>query len=430
MDILVKKEHRNFYKIYIFLIITLFSVSFQMTGQVKAYSGDPDVSFKTARDLAFNENRKQAQDTLLHILTKYPEYHDVREFLASTYAWDGDYKKARTEFQKILGKDTHRKTTWIAAIKNEMWADFPFLALKLCKKALKKFPNDTEILGLQKSAQESTMIPTATAGAVQTISSDIPNDSTAKKSDSDLRKTVRNNTIGVTSEVNIYSEVFDPMFYNAIKYARQTRYGSIIGRINIDRRLGEYGTQYELDLYPKIAKGTYAYLNFGVSGSSLFPDYRYGAEIFKSLPRSFEVSLGLRGLQYDTTTMIYTGSVTWYNGNNYWSFRPYFTPGDNGTSSSGTLTYRKYRSDADNYFGINAGLGISPELNQNYFLANDDRIVNLKSQKLNVAYYFSTNNKQNAWGAQLGIIHQEIPFDQGNYFWISTLALSWEIRFR
>ena len=430
MDIIIKNDDKNLYKIYFFLIITLFSVSLQMKGQGKIYKGDPDPSFTTARNLAFNENRKQAQDTLLHILTKYPDYHDVREFLASTYAWDGDYKSARTEFQKILGKDTHRKTTWIAAIKNEMWADFPFLALKLCKKALKKFPNDTEILDLQKSAQESTMIPTATAGAVQTISSDIPNDSIAKKSDSDLRKTVRNNTVGVTSEVNIYSEVFDPMFYNAIKYARQTKYGSIIGRVNIDRRLGEYGTQYELDLYPKIAKGTYAYLNFGVSGSSLFPDYRYGAEIFKSLPRSFEVSVGLRGLQYDTTTMIYTGSVTWYNGNNYWSFRPYFTPGDNGTSTSGTLTYRKYRSDADNYFGINAGIGISPELNQNYFLANDQRIVNLKSQKLNIAYYFSTNNKQNAWGAQLGIIHQEIPFDQGNYFWISTLALSWEIRFR
>ncbi|MCI9844991.1 YaiO family outer membrane beta-barrel protein [Flavobacterium pectinovorum] len=425
-----KKEYTNFQKTYIFLIITLFSVSFQMTGQGKVYSGDPDVSFKTARDLAFNKNRNQAQDTLLHILTKYPEYHDVREFLASTYAWDGNHKKARTEFQKILAKDTHRKTTWIAAIKNEMWGNYPFLALKLCKKALKKFPNDTEIADLQKSAQESTMIPTATAGAVQTISSEILNDSTTRKSDPDLIKTVRNNTIGVTSEVNIYSDVFDAMFYNAVKYARQTKYGSIIGRVNIDRRLGEYGTQYEVDLYPKIAKGTYAYLNFGVSGSSLFPDYRYGAEIFKSLPRSFEVSLGLRGLQYDTTTMIYTGSVTWYNGNNYWSLRPYFTPGDNGLSSSATLTYRKYRSDADNYFGINFGAGISPELNQNYFFTNDDRIVNLQSQKLNIAYFFSTHNKQNAWGAQLGIIHQEIPFDQGNYFWISTLALSWEIRFR
>ncbi len=429
MGTLIKNGHRIF-QIYIFLIITLFSASFEMTGQEKIYSGDPDVSFTKARDMAFNNNRKQAQDTLLYILTKYPNYHDVREFLASTYAWDGDYKKSRAEFQKILSKDQHRKTTWVAAIKNEIWAEFPFLALKLSKKALKKFPNDTELLDLQKRAQESSMIPTATGGAVQTISSEIPKDSTTGESDSALRKKVLNNTIGVTSEVNIYSDVFDPMFYNAVKYARQTKYGSIIGRVNIDRRLGEYGTQYEVDLYPKIAKGTYAYLNFGVSGSSLFPDYRYGAEIFKSLPRSFEVSAGLRGLQYDTTTMIYTGSVTWYNGNNYWSFRPYFTPGDNGLSSSGTLTYRKYRSDADNYFGINIGAGISPELNQNYFFENDDRIVNLQSQKLNVAYYFSTHNKQNAWGAQLGIIHQEIPFDQGNYFWISTLALSWEIRFR
>lgn len=426
----IKNEYKNFQKNYILLIITLFSGTFLMIGQEKAFNGDPDVSFKTARDLAFNKNRKQAQDTLLHILTKYPNYHDVREFLASTYAWDGDYKKARTEFQRILGKDTNRKTTWIGAIKNEMWGDNPFLALKLSKKALKIFPNDTEIQDLQKKAQESTMIPSATAGAVQTLSSKIPNDSIAKQSDSNLKKIVRNNTIGVTSEIDIYSEVYDPMIYNAIKYGRQTKYGSIIARANIDRRLGDYGTQFEIDLYPKIAKGMYAYLNFGVSDSYLFPDYRYGGEIFKSLPKSFEVSLGFRALQYDTTTMIYTGSVTWYNGNDYWSLRPYFTPGDNGLSSSGTLTYRKYRSDADNYFGINAGIGISPELNQNYYFANDKRIVNLKSQKLNVGYYFSTNSKQNAWGAQVGIIHQEIPFDQGNFFWISTLSLSWEIRFR
>ena len=428
MDNHIKKEYKNFRKFYISLIITLFLVTFQMVGQEKAFNGDPDVSFKTARELAFNGNRKQAQDTLLHILTKYPDYHDVREFLASTYAWDGDYTKARTEFKYILGKDAKRKNTWVAAIKNETWSNFPFQALKLSKKALNYFPNDSEILDLQKSAQESTMLSTATAGAVQTSTSTIPDD--LKTKESTLKETVLNNTIGLSSEIDIYSELYDPMIYNAIKYARQTKYGSIIARANINKRFGDYGAQYEVDLYPKIAKGMYAYLNFGVSDSYLFPDYRYGAELFKSLPKSFEVSLGLRALQYDTTTMIYTGSVTWYNGNNYWSFRPYITPGDNGTSTSGTLTYRKYRSDADNYWGINAGIGISPELNQNYYYSNADRIVNLKSQKLNVNYYFSTNNKQNAWGAQLGIIHQEIPFDLGNYFWISTISLSWDIRFK
>ena len=69
---------------------------FEMQGQVIPYNGNPDTSFETARKLAFNQQRKQAQDTLTNILTKYPDYHDIRSFLAATYSWDGDYKKART----------------------------------------------------------------------------------------------------------------------------------------------------------------------------------------------------------------------------------------------------------------------------------------------------------------------------------------------
>jgi YaiO family outer membrane protein len=58
----------------------------------------------------------------------------------------------------------------------------------------------------------------------------------------------------------------------------------------------------------------------------LFPDLRYGAELYKSLPHSLELSAGFRTLKYSTTTNIYTGSIGWYTGNSYWSLRPYFTP--------------------------------------------------------------------------------------------------------
>ena len=75
-------------------ILTFLSV-FQSFGQQKVFEGDPDTAFKNARELAFNNQRKQAQDTLLFILTKYPDYHDIRSFLASTYSWDGEYKKAK-----------------------------------------------------------------------------------------------------------------------------------------------------------------------------------------------------------------------------------------------------------------------------------------------------------------------------------------------
>ena len=75
-------------------------------------------------------------------------------------------------------------------------------------------------------------------------------------------------------------------------------------------------------------------------------------------------------------------------------------------------------------------MGFSPEINQFQFNPNDAAIVNLESQKLNVGYYFTTANKQNAWGAQFGVAHQEIIFDQGNFFWIYSLALSWELKFK
>ncbi|WBX70659.1 hypothetical protein [Tenacibaculum retecalamus] len=46
------------------------------------FVGNPDTAFEKARKLAFNSKRKQAQDSLRFILTSYPNYLDIRAFLA------------------------------------------------------------------------------------------------------------------------------------------------------------------------------------------------------------------------------------------------------------------------------------------------------------------------------------------------------------
>jgi tetratricopeptide (TPR) repeat protein len=132
------------------ILMLAFLSIFQSFGQQKIFEGNPDAAFEKAREMAFNNQRKQAQDTLLLILTKYPDYHDIRSFLASTYSWDGEYKKARTEFSYILTKDPQRKTDWIAAINNELWADTPFSALEMAEIALKYFSSDAEIRTTKK----------------------------------------------------------------------------------------------------------------------------------------------------------------------------------------------------------------------------------------------------------------------------------------
>lgn len=413
-------------------ITTLFAFLcfFQSSGQEVKFKGDPDISFETARNLAFNKQRKQAQDTLNLILTKYPDYHEVRAFLATTYSWDGDYKKARAEFKSILDKDKNTKSTWVAAINNELWAESPYTALEMTTEALNKFPDDTDLLYLKASAEENTNNPLQAFNTIELLLTKDPENQKVKDYEKSLNSKLRKNTIGLRAEVDVFSEVFDPFEYYTLKYGRQTKYGSMIAKINYDRRFDENGIQYEIDLYPKIAKGFYAYVNLGVANSSLFPDVRYGAELYKSLPKSLEASLGFRTLKFSTTTNIYTGSLGWYTGNDYWTFRAYLTPGDAGLSTSGTIGYRKYRKDANNFIGCAFGIGISPENNQFFLISQPNSTVILKSQRVRIEYDFSSPNNRNIWGTQFGIAHQEKIFDVGNYFWMYTFTLSWELNFK
>jgi tetratricopeptide (TPR) repeat protein len=134
------------------LMVTLFFTN-HIFSQEKVFDGNPDTAFKEARDLAFSCKRKQAQDSLRFILTSYPDYLDIRAFLASTYSWDGSYAKARKEFSYVLKKDKKRKTDWIAYIKNEQYAEKYYKALELSNKALTIFPGDPDLLQLKAKSE-------------------------------------------------------------------------------------------------------------------------------------------------------------------------------------------------------------------------------------------------------------------------------------
>ncbi|WP_243743980.1 YaiO family outer membrane beta-barrel protein [Tenacibaculum caenipelagi] len=415
------------YGLCIALILCVCSVF----SQKKIFQGDPDVAFEKARELAFNKQRKEAQDTLRFILTKYPNYLDVRSFLASTYSWDGNYKQARTEFEYILKKDAKRKNDWVATINNELYAELPYKAYELVKKALLYFPDDTDLLYLKAKSEEKFQKP---EDALRTLDKIIEIDSNNNKAISykeSLMNTLRFNSVGLNYSMILYNkDERDPSYYSTVRYSRQTKYGSIIAKVNYSRRFDTNNFQYEIDMYPRIVEGLYAYISGGFSNDALFPEIRYGAELYKTLPYSLEVSLGFRGLKFSETTTIYTGSIGWYTGNSYWSFRTYITPNDNGTSKSGTLTYRKYYSDADNYFGIAVGVGFSPEIDR--FPVNTEQVVifDLKTQKVSGEYAFTSSNKKHAWKTFVNILREEKSFDRGKYFLLYTVGVAYDIRFR
>ncbi|MEE9365050.1 MAG: YaiO family outer membrane beta-barrel protein [Cellulophaga sp.] len=374
--------------------------------QESVYSGNPSHSFDTAKTLAFKGERKQARDTLLAILSKYPKHTDAQNLLAKTYSWDGNYNKARKVFNKITSNNKQIKEVWVAAIKNEIYATNYTTALGLANKALLYNEGAISISNLKVQILEHLNKPP-------------PRDSL-------------NNAIRVSMAIDVFSKVYDPMYYGSISYKRETKYGSIIPKINYNNRFGENGIQYEIDAYPKFSKKLYGYLNFGYSSSKIFPKNRVGAELYATLPKTTEASLGMRYLNFNNgTATIFTGSYSLYRGDYYFSLRPYISPRKNKSISiSGAFTIRKYLKDSDTYLGANIGMGYTPELKQ--LIANDillsETLLFIESQHINFVYQFSTRMK-NVYKTNLGVIRQELLFIPGEFFFAISVGVSYKFKF-
>jgi len=406
-----------------FYILMFFAFGF-LNAQSYTYNGNPDESIVYARELAYLGDRTRARDTLEQVLTKYPDYIDVRNLMAKTYSWDGNYNEARKHFNRIISDEKKHEEVWLSAIRNEIYAKNYTTAIGLSNKAQIYVEEDYKIIELKQQALneinksvEEIIIEEDKEEVVSEIATDsLPKDK-----------------ITLFAGVDVFDQVFDPMYNTSLSYSKETKYGTIIPRVNYSNRFNTSGTQFEIDAYPKFSKKTYGYLNYGFSDSEIFPTHRAGAELYVNLPKAMEVSLGARMLDFETDKVfIYTGSFGMYSGNYFFSLRPYVTPADNNKFNvSGNLLIRKYLKDKHNYFGLNASYGVATDLKQ---FKNDDvvlaeTLLYLESQQLLFEYQFTGKKNPNALKVTLGATRQEIGFDPGNYFIAGTFGLTYDIKF-
>ena len=159
-----------------------------------------------------------------------------------------------------------------------------------------------------------------------------------------------------------FTDIFDPWNFIEFDLRKKTSLGSVIGRVTYANRFSRNGVQYEVDAYPSLADGLYAYLNAGFSNSSIFPDYRLGFNLYKSLPHSLEADAGLRYLDFGSSNVtILTAALSKYYGNYFFTARTYITPKTAGTSTSFSLQARRYIGGAENYLNLRIGYGSAQE---------------------------------------------------------------------
>jgi len=206
----------------------------------------------------------------------------------------------------------------------------------------------------------------------------------------------------------------------SFSYGRKTKIGTVIARVNLAKRWGDTGFQYELDAYPKISENNNGYLNYGYSSNTLFPQHRFGLEWYHSFPKAFEGSLGLRMLFFSSSDVnIYTAYLGKYAGNFWFSLRAFVTPDKDGTSVSGLFLVRRYFSDPEDYLGLRLGSGFSPDDNQNIINSGQNPNLNTRSVRLEFNHLF-----KRLWIFNTGATWKSEELQAGSYSNYYTFDIS------
>lgn len=386
---------------------------------------DVDDLFKLARETAFNGNRDEARQMLQQVLAKSPNYQDVRVFLARTYAWDKMYDQARQELTTVLQAEPKNYDALDVSLDTEIWSEKYSDALVLANSALDQYPNSTDFLYKKASVLNSLQKKEEAAAIVTRLFEIDPSHVKGTALMNDLKQQRMRHSISLTADFDNFSKIYSNAFSSSLGFSTTHKWGSSIVRMNYADRFSEKGVQPEIELYPRIADGVYAYLNYGYSESFLFPDHRIGAEIFTKLPKSFEASAGIRYLDFTSTSVVlYTGSIGYYF-KNYWiSWRPFISGDDAGVSFSSTATLRLYFADSENYLGWTGGFGFSPDDRrfQSSGGLSSDRIDILKSQRGGMTWQ-KTLPKNFAFRLAFNATYQELSEDLGNHVWILSSSI-------
>lgn len=320
-------------------------------------------SYETIQKLAHGGEREKAKQLALIRLKYKPTDGETRVLLGYMYTWDGNYDAARNEFEQVLQRNPHYTEATYGLITVERKTGNYAKAFQLVNEQLQLEPDNSGYLYQKALIYNSKRDYDEAVKITKLILLKDPSNEDARAFLNTLETTVPDvvwkNRVGIYQEYDFVHNPSDVWLYNTAYYGRRTPYGTIYGNINYAKRFDTNAFQYEIEAYPYIPHG-YVYLAYARSSQSLFPRVRYGIEPFFSLPHGFEFSVGERYLEFSDITRIYTGSISKYVGDYWFSFRPYITPGDAGTATSYSFTARKYYSNVYDYIYATVKFGSGP----------------------------------------------------------------------
>jgi YaiO family outer membrane protein len=310
-----------------------------------------------ARGLATAGQRAEAIALLRESVGVTPGNSDARVLLGTVLSWEGRFDEARVELDLVLaGSPTHGDAL-PASINVELWSGHPGRAEELSRRGLRQRPGDAGYLLGRARALVAMKRPTEARDAVERLLAIDPRSAPGQALKKDLQASLRL----WQARADVSHDTFSDRASwreSHMSLGRATPVGSILVRGSRARRFGLTDNQVEVEMYPRLRPGTYAYVAGAYAPEALlYPRYRYAADLYQSLGAGFEGSAGFRRLGFGSGVNIYTGSLSKYYGNWLFTGRVFLTPNDAGPSRSVHASFRRYLGDGGTYVGMRYGRG-------------------------------------------------------------------------
>ncbi|HEY0899365.1 MAG TPA: YaiO family outer membrane beta-barrel protein [Sphingobacteriaceae bacterium] len=344
-----------------------------------------DSLFTLARTAAFTSKDFQSAILLAKRSLIAQENTEVRVFLGRLYTWNNEADSARLELNQVLRKDPRNLEALAARFDVELWQGLPDSALHYAETGLSFYPESGEFVTRKMKALVALKKVSSALKAGNTFLQTHPVDSAVLRTKKELKDTNPLNSVGINHTLVKFDKRFDkPWNLTSLTYGRRTDFGSLHLNLNHANRFSQGGFEGELESYVNIAKGLYSYLGGGFSGSEIFPEYRLGFSLYKSLPLSFEAEGGIRYLKFAEGTTVFVVGLGKYLGSGFYSVRTFITPSSGAAPTISTTITARYFTGEDRYdsFGLSLGTGTSPDDRARDILISN----NLQSIKIGADY--------------------------------------------
>ncbi len=315
-----------------------------------------------ARGLATTGERDEAIRLLEERLSQNPTDTDTRTLLGTILSWEGRYDEARTQLETVLAENRTHGDALPALINVELWSDHPSRAEFLAAQALGSKPDDVTLLTDHARALDAMGLKTEALRECEKALTLDPQNTVALGLKVKLTRVPPLWQVGVSYTYDQFTQGVGDWHEVQLYVNRQMKFGSLIGRLNHAQRFGLSDEQLIGESYVRFRPGTYCWFAAGYSPEGeLYPSYMLGFDVYQSLPKGFEFSVGYRWLEFGSPVNIFVGYVGKYWSTWLFGARIFVTPGDAGTSRSYSLFTRNYFGDRGGYYGFRYGRGRSPE---------------------------------------------------------------------